>query len=470
MLVAVPVTPPEPAGRADGDRSAIYRTLTNPLRRLILSHLQQHREANSTSLARALGESTGTTSYHLRKLAEQGFVEEIPEKSGGRERWWRALPFHIQAPDPAKMAAAEWSAAIQHTRVQAEHDIDLYFRVLTQYEGPDGWAQLSRGGFYMTREELLAFYKEHLALQWKYGQSAHDAPQGARPVAVRFFAVPEDAALDPDGGELRLLEEQERPARLIQDPSRTVLRLPGGGRYHGHRGQRREPLERPRTGNDTYRTRTSDTAATASDPKCSHQVLLAPPDEAEVAPPGQFQLLSAHRAGTRTSCNPLVKALLVAAKDRSWWGQNAFANDLGGAGRTWNGGAETSSQSQIRSGPHVPDHRTTPVHMAQVPDVEMLTAVMCQELSSGPIDDIDGEPLRAQNTAICTGTWPLDLDPQTARNGGSARVLSSLLITVGVVDAAKRRDFIDVIARMFTSSGGTYSSQKRKFRPSAGDA
>ena len=196
MLMAVPATPAEPVGRTHGDRSAIYRTLANPLRRLILSHLQQHREANSTSLARALGESTGTTSYHLRKLAEQGFVEEIPEKSGGRERWWRALPFHIQVPDPAKMAAAEWSAAVAHTRVQAEHDIDLYFRVLTQYEGPAGWAQSSRGGFYMTKEELLAFYQEHMALQRKYGHTAHDAPKGARPVALRFFALPDDTALD----------------------------------------------------------------------------------------------------------------------------------------------------------------------------------------------------------------------------------------------------------------------------------
>jgi DNA-binding transcriptional ArsR family regulator len=202
MLMAVPVTPPEPAGRANGDQSAIFRTLANPLRRRILSHLHQHGEANSTSLARALGESTGTTSYHLRKLAEQGFVAEIPEKSSGRERWWRALPFHIQAPDPAKMEAAEWSAAVEHTRAKSEHDIDLYFRVLAQYEGPDGWAQSSRGGFYMTKEELLAFFKEYLALGWKYGHTARDAPAGARPVALRFFAVPDDAAVEADSGEL----------------------------------------------------------------------------------------------------------------------------------------------------------------------------------------------------------------------------------------------------------------------------
>jgi DNA-binding transcriptional MocR family regulator len=194
MLMSMPITPPEPAGRANGDQTAIFRTLANPLRRRILSHLQQHQEANSTSLARALGESTGTTSYHLRKLAEQGFVAEIPGKSAGRERWWRALPFHVQAPDPAKMAAAELSAAMAHTKVQAEHDIDLYFRVLTQYEGPEGWAQLSRGGVHMTKEELLAFFQEYLALQWKHGHTAEDAPPDARPVALRFFAIPDAPA------------------------------------------------------------------------------------------------------------------------------------------------------------------------------------------------------------------------------------------------------------------------------------
>jgi DNA-binding transcriptional ArsR family regulator len=188
----MPATPPESPGHANGDQSAIFRTLANPLRRRILSHLHQHGEANSTTLARALGESTGTTSYHLRRMAEQGFVAEIPEKSGGRERWWRALPFHVQAPDPAKMAAAEWSAAIEHARVRAEHDIDLYFRVLTQYEGPEGWAQSSRGGTYMTKQDLHAFYGEYVALLQKYDRNAHDAPEDARPIALRFFAVPDE--------------------------------------------------------------------------------------------------------------------------------------------------------------------------------------------------------------------------------------------------------------------------------------
>ena len=40
---------------------------------------------------RRLGESSGSTSYHLRRLAAFGFVEEVPGQSPGRERWWRAL-------------------------------------------------------------------------------------------------------------------------------------------------------------------------------------------------------------------------------------------------------------------------------------------------------------------------------------------------------------------------------------------
>jgi DNA-binding transcriptional ArsR family regulator len=188
----VPQTPPEPIGTANGDRSTIFRVLSNPLRRRMLSYLQQHREANSTSLAKALGESTGTTSYHLRKLAELRFVEEIPERSTGRERWWRALPIQLEAPSPSTMDPAEFAALADRAREQATHDIDLYYRVLTQYEGPDGWAQAFRGGFWMSKEELSSFLREYNELQWKYGHADYrEAPEGARMMALRMYVVPE---------------------------------------------------------------------------------------------------------------------------------------------------------------------------------------------------------------------------------------------------------------------------------------
>ena len=42
----------------------------------------------------------------------------------------------------------------------------------------------------MTKEELIAFYDEYLALLRKYGHERADAPEGARLMAFRFFALP----------------------------------------------------------------------------------------------------------------------------------------------------------------------------------------------------------------------------------------------------------------------------------------
>lgn len=187
--VATPARPPQPATSAE--HPALYRTFTNPVRRRILDYIGHYGEANSTSVAKALGESTGTTSYHLRKLAEQLLIEEIPERSGGRERWWRLLPFEHTAatPDqrtPDEDALREWAAQ------KLGGDVELLIKAMTEYDGPQGWAQLQRrGGVYLTREEVVAFFGEYLTLLHRYGRPKEQAPPDARPIAFRFFAVPE---------------------------------------------------------------------------------------------------------------------------------------------------------------------------------------------------------------------------------------------------------------------------------------
>lgn len=188
--MATPARPPKPATSAE--RTALYKTLTNPIRRGILNYIGYYGEANSTSVARALGESTGTTSYHLRKLAEQGLIEEIPERSAGRERWWRLLPFSHTAAGPGERSAEEDTALREWAAQRLSADIELYVKAMTEYDGPEGWAQIQRhGGSYMTKAEVLAFFDEYLALVAKYGHSPEDAPTDARPMAFRFFAVPE---------------------------------------------------------------------------------------------------------------------------------------------------------------------------------------------------------------------------------------------------------------------------------------
>ena len=66
------------------------RELAHPLRIKLLRSLRQYGPATASQLAARLGESSGATSYHLRQLAEYGFVEDDPKRGTGRERWWKS--------------------------------------------------------------------------------------------------------------------------------------------------------------------------------------------------------------------------------------------------------------------------------------------------------------------------------------------------------------------------------------------
>ncbi|MFI5775778.1 ArsR/SmtB family transcription factor [Nocardia sp. NPDC051570] len=174
------------------ERTALYRTLAHPLRSRILQYLGTHPQANSTTLAEFLGESTGTTSYHLRKLADSRLIEEIAEKSRGRERWWRILPFNHNVPDPATMQPAERAAVEHWAQLKIAADIQFYLRATKEWTGPAGWAQLSRYGTYMTHEQLQAFMNDYLDLVERHSYQREDAPPEARRMAFRFFAVPDE--------------------------------------------------------------------------------------------------------------------------------------------------------------------------------------------------------------------------------------------------------------------------------------
>jgi DNA-binding transcriptional ArsR family regulator len=83
------------------------RALTHPVRLRMLGLLRADGPATATTLATRLGLNTGATSYHLRQLAQHGFVVDDPERGTGRERWWRAAHTTTRTdvdpddPDPA---------------------------------------------------------------------------------------------------------------------------------------------------------------------------------------------------------------------------------------------------------------------------------------------------------------------------------------------------------------------------------
>ncbi|MEU4746720.1 helix-turn-helix domain-containing protein [Actinosynnema sp. NPDC023658] len=176
------------------------RTLAHPLRQRILRHLGQHGPATASILGKALGESSGATSYHLRMLAKHSFVEEVPERAHGRERWWRTftqdLRFRPGAKDPEVAALVE-----QLNQLKLAADQELFADFLRRRGELGEWADAlpySRGSLRVTLPELHEFFDEYMALLKRYQRPVGEMPADARHVAVRFFAFPVPGA-PPDG-------------------------------------------------------------------------------------------------------------------------------------------------------------------------------------------------------------------------------------------------------------------------------
>ena len=84
--------PPVPPAEASVDVTDVraLKALAHPLRGKLLARLRTDGPSTASRLAGTLGESSGSTSYHLRQLAAYGFVEELPDEGNARDRWWRA--------------------------------------------------------------------------------------------------------------------------------------------------------------------------------------------------------------------------------------------------------------------------------------------------------------------------------------------------------------------------------------------
>ncbi|MEO3750548.1 helix-turn-helix domain-containing protein [Streptomyces sp. B6B3] len=180
-------------GRRTISDPAALKALAHPLRLRILRHLGAEGPATSTTLAGSLGESTGTLSYHLRQLERGGFIEDIPERSTGRERWWRGVRgLDVRQPPYDEMTASERAVAGALDRLRMAEDVELAKRFVAEAPESEGWMRGSRSLSHLTREELDAFHDAYLELLARFARGPEDAPPGARPVLLRWFGLPAD--------------------------------------------------------------------------------------------------------------------------------------------------------------------------------------------------------------------------------------------------------------------------------------
>jgi DNA-binding transcriptional ArsR family regulator len=173
-----------------------WKAMSHPLRREMLRQLAEHGTASSTTLAEALGESTGTTSYHLRVLAEAGVIEEVPGQTNGRERWWRVPPVDLREPDYDSLSGPDQAALDEWRAGQIPGEVDLFNRYLREFRAHGPWAKASRADGYFTEAGLDAFMNDYIALLNKHGHTADTAPPGARLMQLRMFYIPDESAED----------------------------------------------------------------------------------------------------------------------------------------------------------------------------------------------------------------------------------------------------------------------------------
>lgn len=169
------------------------KALAHPMRRRMLRHLAAHGPATSTTLGELLAAKTGTTSYHLRQLEKYGFVEEIPERSTGRERWWRRVETgDIRLPTPGQLAPEDRPVLEAFHRIGLEEDLRLLEGLPAVYRADPEWVQVSRGGAHLNKAELRAFFEDYMQVLMKHSRTASEASPDARHVLIRLFAVPDD--------------------------------------------------------------------------------------------------------------------------------------------------------------------------------------------------------------------------------------------------------------------------------------
>jgi DNA-binding transcriptional ArsR family regulator len=176
--------------------SEALRVLAQPMRLRIQAELQ-HGPANATALARALGESTGLTSHHLRKLAEYGFVEEVPELARGRERWWRLPRVDWRMPPRTEQDPETRALTDQVLRQELATDVAEFASAQAALDGAAGEAwtdQLpySRGRISVTADQLREFFEEYIKLLNRYQGGGPEA----RTVVTSFLAYPAPPAAD----------------------------------------------------------------------------------------------------------------------------------------------------------------------------------------------------------------------------------------------------------------------------------
>lgn len=164
------------------------KAFTHPVRMRMYELLEEHGAATATMLAARIDENTGVTSYHLRQLAKHGLIVEVPEKSKGKERWWRAAGFSTDTDKFRKDPATAEAAEVLMAGIVRQRSTELLRWVEQSREASRDWIEATthtRRSMRLNREHLA-----ELGRRVKELIDALDDDEEGEHVVIHFDAFP----------------------------------------------------------------------------------------------------------------------------------------------------------------------------------------------------------------------------------------------------------------------------------------
>jgi DNA-binding transcriptional ArsR family regulator len=173
------------------------KAVAHPLRMAMLETLTLHGPMTATELGERLGESPSNCSWHLRKLAEHGFVTEA-EGGTGRQRPWQSAHTGMQWDDPEPGGDTDVSVAGQAlTRILIDREVA---RLLTATErrphDVEEWREASsitQSAMWLTADELAEVNQaitDLLMVKRERLEQPELRPEGSRLCAFMAWGVP----------------------------------------------------------------------------------------------------------------------------------------------------------------------------------------------------------------------------------------------------------------------------------------
>lgn len=175
------------------------RALAHPLRMSIVEQLTVHGPATATELSDLLDESPANCSWHLRKLAEHGFVEEAASGAGRRRPWQMASIGFTSGVDDMSHEEAQAQMALTEMWLDRQVDRHRAVRRATTFDNDDGFAReavtTQETAVWVTEDEMTELKQDIWDLFQRHRDRIEDVtarPDGARLVELVLFTTPYD--------------------------------------------------------------------------------------------------------------------------------------------------------------------------------------------------------------------------------------------------------------------------------------